>query len=299
MVRRTAFALLLLSGFSATAGEFTIESLTFEPREVNPGEPAVLTITTEELGGGFYDCAMFSRALGRSERFALHLPEGYDPRRPEPYPLLVFLHGKGRNHRSLIDDTAARAVLAQSPCVVLLPNGEQSWWIDSPVDPSSRYQTHLKQLIDSVTGALNVSHDAQHRAIGGWSMGGFGSIRFLLAYPEMFTAWGGIVGLVDWPNPEYPEEDNYSVPDILGPSENWPAWNPAAGVSRLAAKHLFLFTGTAAFDRKMNESFARKLEEAQILHELYVLEGGHTFEVVVEALPQLFERFHAAVGASP
>jgi hypothetical protein len=29
-----------------------------------------------------------------------------------------------------------------------------------------------------------------------------------------------------------------------------------------------------------------------------VLEGGHSFEVVAEALPELLERFHAAVGAA-
>ena len=252
----------------------------------------------EDLGGGFFDCVMSSRALGREERFALHLPEGYDPGRLEPYPFIVFLHGRGRHHRSLLDDDATRAVLAQSPCVVLLPNGGQSWWIDSPVEAASRYQTHLKELIDCVSGALNVSRDAQRRAIGGWSMGGFGSLRFLLAYPEMFSTWGGIVGLVDWPNPEYPEEDNYPVPEILGPAENGTAWNPVSGALKLEAKRFVLFTGSTAFDRHMNESLARKLEEARILHELHVLEGGHTFEAVAEALPQLLDRFHTATGAT-
>lgn len=270
--------------------------------ELNPPEPLGTLRTAganvESLGDGFFDCAMPSRALGREERFALHLPEGYDPWRIEPYPFIVFLHGRGRHHRSLLEDDTTRAVLAKSPCVVLLPNGGQSWWIDSPVEAASRYQTHLKELIDCVSGALNVSTDAQHRAIGGWSMGGFGSIRFLLAYPEMFSTWGGVVALVDWPNSEYPEEDNYGVPDILGLAEMWPAWNPINEVTRLTGKHAFLFTGSTAFDRKMNESFAERLEEEQILHELQVLEGGHTFEVVAEALAQLFERFHKAVGAA-
>ena len=266
--------------------------------EITPPEPLGALeeagANIEALGDGFFDCAMTSRALGREERFALYLPEGYDPGRLEPYPFIVFLHGRGRNHRSLLDEDATRAVLAQSPCVILLPNGGQAWWIDSPVDAESRYKTHLEELINVVSSALNVSPHPQHRAIGGWSMGGFGSIRFLLAHPEMFSTWGGIVGLVDWPNPEYPDEDNYAVPDILGPAERWPAWNPMADILRLTAKNLFLFTGTTAFDRKMNETFAKKLEENGILYELHLLEGGHTFEVVAEALPQLFERFHAA-----
>jgi S-formylglutathione hydrolase FrmB len=251
----------------------------------------------EDLSDGFYDCAMPSRALGREERFSLHLPEGYDPRRVEPYPFIVFLHGRGRHHRSLIDDERTRAVLAESPCVVLMPNGGQSWWIDSPVDAASRYQTHLKELIDGVGEALHVSPEPQRRALGGWSMGGFGSIRFMLAYPELFSTWGGIVALVDWPNPEYPEEDNHEVPGILGPAETWPAWNPIENVVRLKGKHLFLYTGMTAFDRKMNESFAERLETEQMLHELHILQGGHTFDVVAEALPQLLDRFHAAVGA--
>ncbi len=252
----------------------------------------------DDLGDGFFDCAMASRALAREERFVLHLPENYDPRRPEPYPLIVFLHGNGRNARTLLDNDATRPVLAQSPCVVLLPEGSQSWWVDSPVDPGSRYQTHLKELLDRVSDTLNVSRDAHRRALGGWSMGGFGSLRFLLAYPGIFSTWGSIVGLVNWPNPEYPEEDNHDVPDILGPADAWPAWNPINEVSRLQARQVFLFTGSTAFDRKMNESFAQKLGEAQILHELHVLEGGHTFELVAAALPELFERFHAALGTA-
>lgn len=270
--------------------------------ELHPPEPLeklkAAGAGVEDLGGGFFDCAMASRALGREERFALHLPEGYDPRRPDPFPLIVFLHGNGRNARTLLDDAATRAVLAESPCVVLLPEGGQSWWVDSPAVPGSRYQTHLKELIDRVSETLNVSRDAHRRALGGWSMGGFGSLRFLLAYPEMFSTWGGIVALVDWPNPEYPEEDNHGVPDILGPAELWPAWNPINEAPRLQGKHVFLFTGSTAFDRKMNESFAKKLGEEQILHERHVLEGGHSFEVVAEALPELLERFHAAVGAA-
>ena len=249
-------------------------------------------VTVADLGHGFFECRMRSAALDRDEVFALHLPDGYRPDRAERYPLIVWLHGSGRNHRTLLDIPKTRWTLRSSPCVILMPNGGGSWWIDSPTRPESRYQSHLTELIDLVGRHLNVSADPGRRAIGGWSMGGFGSANFVIAHPDQFGVWAGIVALLDFPNPAYPAEQNHAVPAVLGPAASWARFNPMNGAAAFRDKRVLQVTGSTAFDRKMNEAFAAKLESLKIPHTLEQLDGGHTIDVVTQALPKAMAFCH-------
>jgi S-formylglutathione hydrolase FrmB len=233
--------------------------------------------------------------LGRREKFALHLPDDYDAGRDEAYPLIVFLHGAGRHDRSLIDIPSSREVLKRSPCVVLLPNGRGSWWVDSPVDRTSRYQSYLQELVGIVGRCLNVSKAPAKRAIGGWSMGGFGSANYLAKHPGRFGTWAGIVALVDFPNPDYPDEQNHAVPGVLGSSDNWAKLNPIAKAEAFRGKHILLITAEKAFDRRMNEAFSSRLKSLGIDHDFVMLPGGHTIDIVQTALPRVMGFFREHV----
>jgi S-formylglutathione hydrolase FrmB len=247
----------------------------------------------EDLGDGFYEATMPAKALGRDEKYTLHLPEGYDAHRAEAYPLIVFLHGAGRTHRTLVDAPKIRAAIEGSKAVVLLPNGGGSWWVDSPNEASSPYQQHLSELIGTITRALNVSTDPAQRALGGWSMGGFGSANYMADYPADFGAWGGIIALVDFPNPAYPVEQNHTIPEVLGEAADWPGLNPIQKADAFKGKRIQFITSADAFDRKMNEAFAAKLKEEGIPHTFEIIEGAHTFEVVEQAFPEIMAFFEA------
>jgi len=243
----------------------------------------------EERPEGYWECTVASRSLGRDESFALRLPGNYRQDRPEPYGLVVFLHGLGRDHRTLFEMPATCAALDNVPCVFLSPNGRDSWWIDSPSRPQSKYQSYLVELIRLIDGTLHVSQDPAHRAIGGWSMGGFGSMHYLLRYPGQFGAWAGILALLDFPNDAYPPERNHTVPNLLGPKEQWRTLNPISRVEQLMGKRLFFVTATDAFDRDMNEAFSVKLDELGIPHTAKVVDGAHTFAVVAATFPEVIE----------
>ena len=255
-------------------------------------------IDVKSLGDGFFEGSAQSEALGRLESFMLHLPYGYTADAKSPYPLVVFLHGAGRHARSLMEFPAARDIIERSPCVFLSPNGRGSWWVDSPVEEESRYQSFLVELIDLVSARLNVSANPARRAIGGWSMGGFGSANFIEDHPDLFGTWGGIIPLVDFPNTGYAPEDNHSIPAVLGGAHDWPTFNPINKVDALRGKHLLFITAENAFERKMNEAFAAKLRAENIDHTFKVLPGGHTIDVVLAAFPEVMAFFHTHVGAS-
>lgn len=86
-----------------------------------------------------------SAALGRTLPVAIVAPE--NAATPARAPVLFFLHGRGRTHRSLLDSPAARTALLAAPFYIVLPQGEDGWYIDSPARPADRYASYLGEVI--------------------------------------------------------------------------------------------------------------------------------------------------------
>src|SRR5688572_19867521 len=100
--------------------------------------------------------AVPSAALGRTLPVAVVAPEkipsGVDA------PVLFVLHGRGRHHRSLIESAAAREALLAASFYVVLPQGEDGWYIDSPARPADRYATYLGEVLAWAGKNLPISH---------------------------------------------------------------------------------------------------------------------------------------------
>ena len=220
-------------------------------------------------------CTRRFEALGRDEEFALHMPL------KAPRTTVVFLHGLGRNCRSLFQFPETRQAIEDSPTAILFPNGRKSWWVDSAEE--GKYQSYVLELLRVVSAAL---HWPERRGIGGWSMGGYGSLRLMVDHPELFEAWAGILAVTDFPNGGYPKDQNHSVPELFGPPAGWERWNPLTEAVKLRGKRLRFSTGDTAFDRQMNETLDRTLERFGIAHQFTILPGGHEIKVVIEEVPK-------------
>jgi len=147
----------------------------------------------------------------------------------ENNPVLFLLHGRGRNHRSLLETARAKAFLLTVPFFVVLPDGEDGWYINSPVSSADRYNDYLEEVIRVAEAVLPLSRDRRDRAIAGWSMGGYGAVRFAETHAAGFAATVGIIGLLDFPRPaDLPAGQNYSVPPGRFGRDPvlWPEFNP-------------------------------------------------------------------------
>jgi S-formylglutathione hydrolase FrmB len=219
---------------------------------------------------------------GGRAQFTVHLPEGHGAGVGRRWPVVLMLHGAGRNHRTLPDQPAALAALRKSRAVIVMPDGGSSWWLGG-------YGEYPLELLDWLTPHLNLAGDAGGRAVAGWSMGGFGSLRMIGRRPGSFSAWGGILALADFPNPAYPPEQNHSVPSVFGPPEKWAEQNPMRNARHLRGKRMWFATADGAFDRSMNRALHSRLTAENIPHEYMELDGSHKFETVAVALPRLLE----------
>jgi len=233
-----------------------------------------------------------SAALGAEKRVCVVLPAGYERSHSTRWPVLVLLHGRGRNERTLIDDERCRQVLLKAEFVIVMPQGDDGWYVDSPVLRRSRYGTYMKEVILLADSSYRLSRCARRRAIAGWSMGGYGAVRVAQTSPEQFGFVCSIIGLLDFPRLGLPRGQSYPVPvERFGRDpEQWRRLNPIHFVPRLKGKKVLLIAAEEAFDRTMNENFAKELQRHGIDTDWVLLPGGHTFDVVRRALPVLIER---------
>lgn len=226
-----------------------------------------------------------SRALGRTLPVAVVAPA---TPAPAGGPVLFVLHGRGRHHRSLLDSPAARAALLAAPFFVVLPQGEDGWYIDSPALPADRYGAYLEEVVAWAEKNLPVASTAAQRGIAGWSMGGYGAVRFAQAHPGRFGFVASVIGLLDFPRAEnLPEGQNYRVPTprFTADPAIWATLNPLHAVEALRGSAVTLVLATRGFERAMNENFLAALESRKLPARVHWLEGAHEFSVVERALP--------------
>jgi enterochelin esterase-like enzyme len=142
----------------------------------------------------------FSPALGENVSYEIYLPNGYDMSQAR-YPTLYLLHGRGDTMQAWTQEKADLDGLIASgaipPTIVVMPDapwsGRGSWYVDSqytgsdyPGRPVETALTH--DLVNAIDAAYRTVPDRAARAIGGYSMGGFGAIRYVLAHPDVFSA---------------------------------------------------------------------------------------------------------------
>ncbi|MDF1746105.1 MAG: alpha/beta hydrolase-fold protein [Gimesia sp.] len=228
-----------------------------------------------------------SQNLKKRKRFIVVLPEKWETIEPAERRTLVILHGRGRHELSLIDDKVIRKQLLDSGLFVILPDGDDGWYINSPVRKADIYETYLEEVLSVAASAYELPPKRERWAIAGWSMGGFGCVNFAERHPKQFISVSSIIGLLDFPRTGLPEGQTYQVPtDRFGKDpEVWKEFNPLHGAEKLKGMSVQMITAHQAFDRTMNEHFRDRLIQLNVPQTWILLNGGHTFSVVRDAMP--------------
>ena len=233
----------------------------------------------------------FSKSLGREVSYSIFLPAKSVTQR-DSVPVVLLLHGDGRTHRTIADDSVCRREVLKRNLAVVFPNGDRAWYIDSKTDRKSRYQSLLLELLEHVRATFPVYKSANYTGICGWSMGGFGAVHFAETYPDQVRAVASTIALLDYPNPRLPTEKNYLVSPVFGSdTTDWARLNCRNNATALRNKPILLIAGTHAFDYRMNQNFRQRLQQLKIHHTYRELEGGHDFQLVRQSIPIMLEFF--------
>jgi len=110
----------------------------------------------------------------------------------KPYKTLYLLNGLHGCEEDWIVNTRIRSWAEQHNLCVVMPAGENSFYVDK-VDSHNCYCEFIgSELVEMTRRMFPLSHKREDTFIGGLSMGGFGAILAGLKYHETF---GAIVGL--------------------------------------------------------------------------------------------------------
>jgi len=222
--------------------------------------------------------------------FVLYLPAGYQERPEHRYPVLYVLHGSGHNRHSVLWQVRPQEhVSALGEALLVIPDGDQGWWLDSPAVPASRYGAYFLELVAFVDRNYRTLAAREGRGICGFSMGGFGAMLLASEHPLLCGAASSLLGPLDIAQlfPDY-----YRLRLLLG--SELPVWqrhNPTQRAAAMATTSLQFCTAAEGFERPQNDAFAAALRSVKIGFEYAVYAGGHDAAFVRQHLRPCFD-FH-------
>jgi S-formylglutathione hydrolase FrmB len=253
-----------------------------------------------------------SEALGRKWAYEVYLPTAYQTSRAS-YPVLYLLHGNMGNRRDWVEkgkiQRTADALIASGDIpatIIVMPDAGASWFVDRREKMETAF---LSDLIPDVEKNFRALRTREGRLIGGLSMGGYGSLRFALKYPELFAAAALLSPAIYDPLP--PKTSGARrAPPFATPQFDEQAWRdlnyPKLWDAYLAKKTpVPMYINSGDDDEFMIEAEATKLYELLRANrqpaELRIVDGAHAWTVwestIGDALKYIF-RYSARPAAT-
>lgn len=194
-------------------------------------------------------------------------------------PVIYLLHGHGGNYATWISVKPNLPQIADEKGIIFIcPDGENSWYWDSPLHANVRYETFISsELINYVDQHYKTVARREGRAITGLSMGGHGAMWNAIRHSDVFGAAGTTSGGVDI----RPFPKNWNMSDQLGEeASNQSVWDahtvinlvPSMKKGQLA---LIIDCGYDDFFLEVNKNFHEALLKQGIGHDFLLRPGAH------------------------
>jgi putative tributyrin esterase len=230
----------------------------------------------------------FSTALQRAIGLTLVVPEGAGP-----FPAVYQLHGLSDDHtiwsrRSSIERYADRYQL-----IVAMPEGGREFYCNHP-GAVERAEDHILETVDLVDRMFRTIPERRARAIGGLSMGGYGSMKLGLKHADRFCsiASHSSVFAIRERAREYGDLRAFHAAGMPASDDPF-ALARALARSRGSRPRIRFDCGVDDFLIADNRRFHAHLSRLGIAHEYAEFPGGHSWEYWDEHIDQAL-RFHVA-----
>lgn len=281
----------------STARVLAMIFIAFAPPALAQAPPEVKTVSFE------------SSSVGRTLKYNIVLPKGYEASADKRYPVLYLLHGYTSNYTDWARLGAAKAA-QDYDLIVVMADGGNSWyvnWAKSEGGAKDAWEDCIiKDLIGHVDANYRTVAERKGRAINGLSMGGYGAMTLGLRHPETFASVGSHSGAIGFarsvakamrdkkerPKRELSDAGNPAIglPDFDSQKERTPqgemfaspeeaeAHDPFTLIEKVPADklpHLYIDCGTADFLYNDNREFVRILLDKKIPFTWAETPGGH------------------------
>jgi len=123
-------------------------------------------------------------------------PPGYDENAGKRYPVVYFLHGYWATPQMYqemmhFDEAVNAAALAGNEVIMVIPDGHSKlkggFYSNSPT--AGNYEAFVAEdVVGWVDAHYRTIADRESRGLSGHSMGGYGTLRLGMKYPEVFSS---------------------------------------------------------------------------------------------------------------
>jgi S-formylglutathione hydrolase FrmB len=256
-----------------------------------------LTITDHAISGRLQYYRFATNEIAWQPGVNVLVPDDYYHATWQRYPVLYLLHGGAQDFRKFHMEDDIMGLTAGRKLIVVMPDGGTAGWYSNPVrsfaGPKNWESFHINQLIPWIDANFRTYAEYDGRAVSGFSMGGFGALKYAAKY------YGHFASVSSHSGPASLRRDAGAVTHWANQSAKWaelaggtlygePFWdqgrvsadNPVERLDSYHHKRIFLVCGV---DQDINETFVRNgqrefrglLAGRGIPHEWHELPGAH------------------------
>ena len=212
-----------------------------------------------------------SELLTKATKVKIIVNQGANP----PYPSFYLLHGLSDDESIWTRHTSIERYAQNYPFLIIMPDGGRGWYSDSRL---GKYESYIvKELVTFVDGLFPTRRQAQYRAIGGLSMGGYGALKLGLKYPRVFgsiSAHSSAVGFMRWVDKDTTIPEAPLIADSIDKAANDP-YELALSCPEKQRPHIYFDCGRNDFLYEDNQHFDALLRKNKIPHTYHRFDGAH------------------------
>jgi len=276
------------------------------------------TVSFAQKGKIIEERTVKSSVLNRSVKYTIYLPADYETSE-RTYPVVYLLHGYTDDNTAWVQfgeiNRLADAAIAEGtipPMIIVMPNGDSSWYINS-YDGKEKYEDFfVKEFIPTIEKTYRIKAEKTFRGIAGLSMGGYGTLILSLKHPELFSAAAPLSAAV------FDDNTLTSIPDknyentfgqlfgrgLKGKDRLNDSWYSNSVLKIIETKsaddlrkvHYWIDCGDDDFLTKGNCLLHIALTDKGVPHEFRMRDGAHTWTYwrtgIIPALAFIGDEFH-------
>lgn len=223
--------------------------------------------------------SIYSAAMHRNIKTVVIKPASYEGS-TEKLPVVYLLHGAfGSYSNWIIKVPHIKNLVDQYKMIVVCPDGGYtSWYFDSPVDSSYKYETfvglEVPQYIDAHYRTIS---ERNGRAITGLSMGGHGGIFLSFRHADIFSACGSMSGALHVTVITNRYDVEKRLGDTIANRKYWHDWSALNVIDQYPKDSLAITfdCGTEDMVIAMNRAMHEKMLKLKIPHDYTERPGKH------------------------
>ena len=244
---------------------FCLSLILFFSLVINAATVDTVSIYSTAMQKG-YKCVVIKPSMRQKEKILL--------------PVVYLLHGHGGWYANwIIRVTELKYYSDQYQVLIVCPDGGyNSWYIDSPVDSTVRFETYISKEVPAyIEKHYPVIKDRKARAITGLSMGGHGGLFLGFRHADVFGACGSMSGGVDLQPFKKNWQLSQKIGDTINYAANWKNYSVITVIENYPKDSLSIIIdcGTEDFFFDVNNALHDKMLRLKIPHEYIERPGKH------------------------